>query len=267
MSLSLLDKLNAAACALHVAVGAGCAAWAASELDSSSNGVDTSTYIITTNTDTPCAGKTIQQGTQSICLSTDEIVGSNVWMVMGLILTFVFITALFHLALVMARKRYNVLVDDKNNYVRWIEYAVTATLMVVVINIITGNKDFITILLSALVNVCVMACGYVVDHCMKNNDRSTAAIVTGLGWALMAIEFVPIIVAFAYTARLPDVPPFVPWVFGLMLALYSCFGVVQALYVAGRVEYRTAEISYISLSFTTKALLALLVTGGVVSRS
>jgi len=186
---------------------------------------------------------------------------------MGLILTFIFITAVFHLALVVARKQYNTLVEEKNNYIRWTEYAVTATIMITVINLITGNKDFTTVLVSALINVCVMACGHLVDRCMGNGDINTAALVTGLGWALMAVEFVPIILSFVYTAKLPDVPPFVPWVFGLMIALFSCFGVVQALYVAGRVDYGTAEIVYISLSFTTKAVLALLVTGGVVGRS
>ena len=199
-------------------------------------------------------------------LTTVENVGNARSAVLYIIVAFLGLTALGHF-MAFGLKTYtgNVL-TNKTNPLRWGEYAVTCTCMLVILFYTVSQKQLDVIVLSCVVNVFVMLMGLLVERLMADGQRPNAVMTTVFAWGLYGGMLFTLVRAFANTYRHNDVPDFVPAVFGTTLVLFLSFGVVQALYVGGAITFEQGEYSYMALSFTSKALLAYIVTMGVVSR-
>lgn len=257
VSSSRLDSLNLSAGIVHTLVGLVFTGVAVSSFDNDNNNtIDTSLWLVK-----PTGG----DGNMN-SVTTDEVVGTNTLSLVVLIILFVFITAIFHfVAFALRKSLYTSMINNDNNWLRWLEYSVTATIMIAIISLSTGVKEFSTLVQGMVMNVVVMILGYVVEKLIKDDKRTLAFIVTLAAWILFAGIWAFITQAFVISAS--KAPIFVIAIYILMSILFVSFGVVQGCQL-GKVykDYSSVELSYIVLSFTAKILLAFLLFVGLFSR-
>ena len=251
-----LATLNLGAGALHTIVGSGLCLWTGLKFNNKQNAIDTSTWtVVSSDNLRPKLVKTSETNTASI-----------VWMLIG----FVFITAAVHFLIYMCKDgRYRSYLDKKNNPLRWIEYAITSTLMLIAIGFSVGIKEINTIVLIAVTNVITMLMGDLVEKVTneRRTDKYIQRVLTSVGWLLMLLNFGIIISTFIRTKdNNKQMPSFVAPLIGTMLVLFSSFGVVQLLYTSEIITFIQSEIIYTILSFVSKVLLVGLVFGGIAGR-
>lgn len=163
---------------------------------------------------------------------------------------------------------------------RWMEYAITASIMAVAIAALSGARDLTTLLCVAGFTAITMSMGAIVEANLKRADlskkgkRKACILPSAIGWASMAAVWSIIGVHFFRNIRRarqsedPDAakpPKWITAIFWTQLALFSSFGVIQAVHVIKQpTSYKAIDAAYIAASFTAKTALAGLVIGGVV---
>ena len=220
--------------------------------------INTSTYMLTS--------KTVENSPEEII--SLKVVQNMEYILPGLIITFVFITVVFHFIYFGLDKIYKQMMNNENNYIRWLEYALSASVMLIVIGISVGEKSFKIMVCTLFINIVVMFLGDLIEKNIKKSDRSTAIKLTTVAWILYSLIWISLTASFAETVKNNDSSPsFVPAVFVTMFVLFSSFGVVQ-LYqlIHPNTPYVRIEITYIILSLVSKVLLSLLVSIGIVAR-
>lgn len=187
------------------------------------------------------------------------------------IICFPIITSLFHLVIALApdvRAQYNVwTLREGRNPLRWLEYSITASLMVWVICQLSGVTNVFLLVVLVLGNVAMQYQGYIMEVANMGRTRAQGFIwspVT-IGFILFAQQWLPIFVYFfaAITSPRPPTAEQVPWfvytiVFGLFFQ-FLLFGMVMTLHYYGwprilRSNYNN-EVAYIILSFVSKFFL------------
>lgn len=176
---------------------------------------------------------------------------------------FLLLAALDH-ALVAApriHRWYERCLDRGTNYARWIEYSVSASIMIVLIGLFVGVRDLAALVALFAANTAMILFGLVMERQQRPGRADWSAFwfgsLVGLApWALVA----------AYVAQPPTVPAFVYAITVVQFVLFFSFAVNMALQYA-RVgwwrDYLHGEITYIVLSLTAKSLLAWLIYGNV----
>ena len=163
-----------------------------------------------------------------------------------------------------------------SNPLRWIEYSVSASVMAWAISILCGIQDVHLWFLIFFMNAVGMLLGQVIEALPKQdvdaNEKQPfkfSSIRLGV-WILAAINiFVPWLVMLCYFFKATsspdaDVPEFVYIAFLGTLVMFITFGVNSYLHnILNWYDFETAEIVYISLSFTAKTILAADVLGGL----
>lgn len=162
---------------------------------------------------------------------------------------------------------------------RWLEYAVTATLMVVVIAFVDGTKTQDTVALLALMTAATMAFGFLGESRLVNGQTNTGASkvewITSMGlflgvWAVLGLNFFTLI---KDSNDSPDEnkPPSWLWaVYFTQFLFFASFAGVHAWrmtkgaspLVEGALK---AEGAYTTLSVAAKATLIGLLLGGLLS--
>ncbi len=151
----------------------------------------------------------------------------------------------------------------KINYARWLEYSVSASLMMVLIGMVTGVQDVGAILGIIGANTAMILFGLVME--MMNHDRpdrdiNWAAYICGcivgiVPWIIITIQIVG-------AENLPGnegVPTFVYGIIISLFVLFNSFALNMALQYAkvGRWKsYLFGEKGYLILSLVAKTLLA-----------
>jgi hypothetical protein len=188
------------------------------------------------------------------------------------ILTFLIITALFHLfvAFVQCGK-------SSTNGVRWLEYAITSTIMIILLNLTFFVTDILVLILVAVCNVAMITGGYQFEvvnskkwieyHKLEGKSDSDASATDQWElWFPYWWGFVPGIAAWAgiilnLIIGTKDNMPWVVWlVFGSYATFFFCFAAVllfQYSKTCGCLsDQQTADRVYIFLSFSSKSILA-----------
>lgn len=132
-----LHKLNVGASILHAGIGVGMAAWYFTSKNRDPDKVKTSLYKLYT------CGK---PGEDAPCLK--EVIQGNANGIMAMMLTFIFFTSMMHMVYACCRKWYSRMMGAKNNYSRWIEYSISATILLVAIMLSSDTKEFNVIFIS-----------------------------------------------------------------------------------------------------------------------
>lgn len=151
----------------------------------------------------------------------------------------------------------------KINYARWLEYSVSASLMMVLIGMVTGVQDVGAILGIIGANAAMILFGLVME--MTNHDRPDrdinwvpficGSIVGIVPWIIITMQFVG-------AENLPGnggVPTFVYGIIISLFVLFNSFAINMALQYAkvGRWKsYLFGEKGYLILSLVAKSLLA-----------
>lgn len=186
--------------------------------------------------------------------------------VQGLLIAFFLVTALFHL-IYATSPIYPEMIKRQNNWMRWIEYSITATAMLYILALICTVKDTNVYLLLGPCNVVMIGLGQLIEEKIRAGESPWLPMVAG--FLLLISEFS--IIVREYIRRIKDVNSFVSsipnskvgpvpyWITYMTILLFlffSCFGFV-ALYqsIHPEVSYESIEKIYIILSLVSKAIL------------
>ncbi len=178
-----------------------------------------------------------------------------------LVAGFLFISAFAHTAIAtVLYERYVDYLDRGMNPYRWYEYAVSASLMIVVIGMLAGVWDLGTLVgLFGLVAVMNLS-GLLMERRNESTDETDwtpywVGVVAGiLPWVVIAITFIGTVVASG-----GEFPEFVIYIYVSIFIFFNLFALnmaLQYLEVSRWKNYLFGEKMYVLLSLVAKSLLA-----------
>ncbi len=171
---------------------------------------------------------------------------------------FLFLSAGFHLLVASpwGSDRYRRELHQERNRFRWVEYSMSATLMIVLIAGLVGITDIAALMAIAGTNVAMILFGWLME---TTNDRRQRVSWTPFVFGCI-VGSVPWIVITVYLIGAgSDVPSFVYVIFVTLFVLFNCFAVNQWLQYrrSGRwADYLVGERAYMWLSLIAKSALA-----------
>lgn len=183
-----------------------------------------------------------------------------------LIALFFFLSATAHLVIAtIYNKKYNQDLALGMNKARWIEYSISASIMMVAIALLVGVYDF-TNLLMIFVLIAIMNLLGLVMEVHNQTTKKTSWLSYWIGCLAGIVPWVVIGVYFWLSAQKGSAPPtFVYWIFVSIFVFFSCFAVNMVLQykkIGPWKDYMYGERVYIILSLVAKTLLAWQVFAG-----
>lgn len=184
----------------------------------------------------------------------------------ALIATFLFLSAAFHLIIAtIYNKKYISDLKLGINKLRWVEYSISASIMMVAISLLVGIYDSMTLLLVFGAVAVMNLCGLV----MEIHNQTTKKTSWISYWVGCLAGLLPWL-AIAFTMWLgadngSKAPTFVYWIFVSIFIFFNCFAVNMVLQykkVGPWKDYLFGERAYIVLSLVAKSLLAWQVFAG-----
>jgi Heliorhodopsin len=179
-----------------------------------------------------------------------------------LLISFFIITAFFHMYYYLAdgfiSNQYTDMIKNKNNFVRWIEYSISATMMLYIIAFLSGVKDQNIYYLITATNVAMMMQGQWIEESMRNGGEWWVPMLTG--FVLLIAEFYVVFRDFYRRNTAEAVPGFTPpgWTGSLvwiMFLFFATFGFISLYNAYTGADYYYIEVAYIFASFIAKNLL------------
>lgn len=173
------------------------------------------------------------------------------------------LSALFHflVASPLGFRAYRDELRHGRNRFRWVEYSMSATLMIVLIALITGITDLAALIGLAFANVAMILFGWLMEV-VNRVDRSPWWTPFWFGCVAGAGPWLAIASYLAWNVTRPGAagpPGFVYGILVTIFVLFNCFAVNQWLQYRriGRWgDYLTGETTYVVLSVVAKGLLA-----------
>lgn len=180
------------------------------------------------------------------------------------IAAFLFLAALDHLFVSLPRvfPWYVKNLGRRINRVRWYEYSVSASLMIVVIASLTGIKDLVALVGLFFLTAAMILFGLIMEIHNQTTARTNWTSFI-MGSILGAVPWVIILLYFAKAS--PGPPGFVYGIVVSLMVLFALFPVNMWLQHARKGRWKSyiwGEYGYIFLSLTAKSLLAWQVFGG-----
>jgi hypothetical protein len=157
------------------------------------------------------------------------------------------------------RKKYESDLKKGINKARWIEYAFSASTMMVAIGLLSGVYDISTLLalfgLTALMSLCGLVMEVHNQTTKKTNWLSfnVGVLAEVLAWAIIVIYMLGAIIWGS------GIPTFVYFIYVSLFVLFSCFAVNMYLQYKGKGRWKNylyGERVYIILSLVAKSVLA-----------
>jgi hypothetical protein len=188
---------------------------------------------------------------------------------LGVILAlFPFVSAAAHFTIAFLKNdAYNENLKRGMNPYRWFEYAISSSIMIVLIATFTGVWDLWSLVMIFVLNALMNLLGYEMEKLnqyTKKVDWSNYLLGCVAGftpWVVMAAYFVN-----ALDSSQTKPPTFVYLTLAIYFLLFCCFAVnmiLQYLGVGKWKDYLYGERAYIVLSFVAKLVLTWLVFAGV----
>lgn len=154
------------------------------------------------------------------------------------------------------------------NVARWAEYSVSASVMVVLIAMLTGVTDLYAIIGLIAANAAMIGFGYLMERVNQDREQLSWRPFV-LGCVVGAVPWVVITIAIIVSSVEADgVPGFVYAIFVSLFLLFNCFAVNQWLQYRRRgrfADYLYGEKVYLVLSLVAKSLLAWQVFAGTLA--
>jgi hypothetical protein len=179
-----------------------------------------------------------------------------------LVALFLFISAAAHILIATVfYRRYVANLKKNMNPYRWLEYSVSASLMIVIIAMLTTIYDFGTLLALFTLTAVMNLCGLIMEIHNQTTERTnwTSYIIGCLsGIVPWVVIFIPLIAA-------ESVPDFVIFIFISIAIFFNCFALnmyLQYKKVGKWVNYLYGERVYVILSLVAKSALAWQVFAG-----
>lgn len=176
--------------------------------------------------------------------------------------SFSLLSALFHfLIATVGYAGYRRELERGRNRFRWVEYALSSTVMIVLIALTTGITDIAALVAIGFANVSMILFGWVMEMVNDPDGRTWwtpfwFGCIAGIGpWSAIVVSL-----AFNLSQDGAEGPPgFVYGIIVTIFVLFNCFAVNQLLQyrrVGKWSDYLHGERIYIVLSFVAKSLLA-----------
>ncbi|GIU96274.1 MAG: hypothetical protein KatS3mg013_0077 [Actinomycetota bacterium] len=184
-----------------------------------------------------------------------------------LVAAFLFLSALAHLSVASPAgfRRYAANVERGINPARWIEYSVSASLMIVVIAMLVGIYDVASLILILALNATMILFGWLMELHNQTTER-TNWTAFWFGSFAGAIPWVAIgLYLFGAGDEGGGPPGFVYAIFASIFVFFNVFAlnmVLQYRKVGPWRDYAFGELAYIVLSLVAKSLLAWQVFAG-----
>lgn len=183
-----------------------------------------------------------------------------------LIAVFFFLSALAHLIIATVyNKKYNSDLEKGINKARWIEYSISASIMMVAIALLVGVYDAMSLLMIFALTSVMNLMGLVMEvH--NQTTKTTNWISYIIGCIAGAIPW--LVIAFYFWMSADNgkaAPNFVYWIFVSIFVFFNCFAInmiLQYKKIGNWKNYLYGELAYIVLSLVAKSLLAWQVFAG-----
>lgn len=193
----------------------------------------------------------------------------SIKVVQNLLVGFFFVTAAFHLVYALTNEGlYRKMISDGNNYLRWIEYSISSTMMLYIIALVSGVKDSNVYRMLFATNIAMVYTGQVIEEKVKEGKDWYPPMM--VGFMLLLVEFSIIIKDFR--SRMNDIDvssKLVPSIFGgrtipkwiqymvfVLFFFFSSFGFISLVGAYSNMKYETVESIYLLFSLLAKATLA-----------
>lgn len=183
-----------------------------------------------------------------------------------LIAAFFFISAFMHLIIATVyNKRYNDGLAKGKNILRWVEYAVSASIMMVAIAMLVGVYDLMSLVMIFSLTGIMNLLGLVMEiH--NQTTKKTNWLSYWIGCLAGAVPWIAIAFYFWLAAEKGSAAPtFVYWIFVSIFIFFNMFAinmVLQYKKIGPWRDYIYGERAYIILSLVAKSLLAWQVFAG-----
>ena len=176
---------------------------------------------------------------------------------------FLLLAAADHLVLAAPRVHpwYERLLDERRNHVRWIEYSVSAALMMVLVARFTGVAD-----LAALIGIFALTTSMILFGLLMERQQRPGAADWRAFWFGSLAGVVPWVIVAVYLVNGASPPGFVYAIMAFQFVFFASFALNMALQYrqVGRWrDYRFGEAVYLLLSLGAKSVLAWLVFANV----
>ena len=163
------------------------------------------------------------------------------------------------------------LFEKKNNPIRWMEYSVSASLMLITISILCGVSDIFLWFLLGSSNCIGMLMGQLLEMLSSPKykdvvEKNLIKYVFSLATAMVFVPWVVPLYYFFHGLATPnaEVPSFVYVALLGIFLCFSSFGLNSFCYhILEKYDFHTTEYIYVLLSFTAKTILAVDVYGGL----
>lgn len=205
----------------------------------------------------------LDESTQKLVPMTEELFSVSLPL---LITLFLLLSSGFHLLIATVKfKQYADGLKNGINKLRWFEYSISASVMMLAISMLVGIYDLFA-LISIFALVAIMN---LLGYLMELHNQSTKKTNWVSYWLGCLAGIVPWFgVAFTMwlgAANGSKAPTFVYWIFVSIFAFFNCFAinmVLQYKKVGKWSDYLYGEKTYIVLSLVAKSLLAWQVFAG-----
>jgi len=187
-----------------------------------------------------------------------------------LIFAFHILSFIFQIGVLMPCFNYQKMVDNEGrNPYRFIEYSLSASIMLICIALLCGVRNFIVMLSIVGFTILCQLLGLVAEYMPKGGNRNG---VHALAWISILLAYGMILMYYvtAIIENEAQPPDFVHIIVGTQAALFLSFGFVQTSQLCcmkakciGAIG-RQAEISYCVLSLVAKTLLGWLIYANVI---
>lgn len=157
---------------------------------------------------------------------------------------------------------------NKRNIARWVEYAISSTLMIILISLVNAVWDVIALISIAGLNASMIFFGWLQEK--YEEPGSGEMLPFWFGCFAGVIPWVGMFWLLISPGSSQEAPGFVYGIVISLFLLFNCFALVQWLQYKkiGRwKDYLVGELTYIFLSFIAKSLLAWQIFAGVLATS
>lgn len=174
---------------------------------------------------------------------------------------FLFLSSLAHLLISLPKINgwYNKNLAKGINFARWIEYAFSSSLMIIVISMLVGVYDIGTLIAIFFLNAMMILFGWMMElHNQTTAKTNWTSFIFGcisgiVPWIVIAIYL------FGAGGGDNKAPSFVYWIYFSIFLFFNCFAINQILQykkIGKWSDYLYGERAYIILSLVAKSLLA-----------
>lgn len=186
-----------------------------------------------------------------------------------LVPVFSYLSAVNHIASVAFPAYYDIVLSNRVNILRWVEFSVSASAMIVMLATMSGVTELRTIISLVILNVGMQMMGLLVEQRKAAGaSRGELIYLTAIGWTFFAASWVQIIMSFVTVAEWDGAtkpPPIVYAIISTMVTLFASFGALQIAYIFDLVDFTSYEAGFIGLSLAAKSMLAFMTFFGVLA--